>query len=497
MLVYGFMMLLQYGCLWDDETYGMNYSLDDDIQYLKHVGPARADDFARLGVKTVRDLVFTFPRDMSDRSQYYTVHDFPDDRPGSVIATAIGVDERQVRRNRYARGGQGGRNGLTITTFEMTVDGGGILEAVWFNQPWLKDKLLQQRVVVHGKGKRDRDRLRMEHPQFEIIPGDATLDSLNFGRIVPIYPCTGDLNQTVWRRVMAHALETRLDLLEETLAPGFLAGLGFPDLRQAVKAMHFPEDAEKWRLARRRLVWEECFFLQLTLLAARRHALHDFPGRCFQVGPELDSRIRRLFPFHPTAAQNRAIREIVGDMESPLPMQRLLQGDVGSGKTAVAAYAMLAAVANKAQVCIMAPTGILARQHHETFARFLANSRNARVRMGVLVGGMTQAERSVVLDRLANGTLDIVAATHSAISESVAFHDLGLVVIDEQHKFGVRQRDGLVRKGVRPDLLVMTATPIPRSLALSVYGDLDVSVIDEMPPGRKPVATELLPLSGQ
>jgi ATP-dependent DNA helicase RecG len=221
----------------------------------------------------------------------------------------------------------------------------------------------------------------------------------------------------------------------------------------------------------------------------------DLPGRSFRLGPELDSRIRRLYPFRFTPAQDRAIREISRDMESPLPMQRLLQGDVGSGKTAVAAYALLAAVANKAQACIMAPTGLLARQHFETFGAILANSPNARVRMGLLTGGMPAAERGVIQERLATGNLDIVCATHTAIGDHVAFRDLGLVVIDEQHKFGVRQRIELARKGVRPDTLVMTATPIPRSLALSLYGDLDVSVIDALPPGRKPVQTHWLPRS--
>ncbi len=479
----------------------MQYTLDDDIQFLKNVGPARAGDFARLGIVSVYDLIFTFPRDMSDRSQFYTVRNFPSGQPGSVIATAISVEEKTVRRGNsygYSRYANGGRKGnLTITTFEMEVEGGGMLEAVWFNQPWLKDKLLRQRLILHGKGVRETDRLRMDNPLYEPVPEDASAASLNFGRIVPIYPCTGKLNQTVWRKAMSFALETRLELLEETLPAELLAEKKFPSLQEAVRSMHFPKDDAAWRLARKRLVWEECFFLQLTLLAARRHALHDYPGRSFRIGPELDSRIRRLYPFRTTRAQDKAIAEIAGDMTSPLPMQRLLQGDVGSGKTAVAAYAMLAAVANKTQVCVMAPTSLLARQHYETFQRFLANSPNARVRMGILTGGMPAAEKNLVLERLANGTLDVVAATHSAIAQSVQFRDLGLVIIDEQHKFGVKQRERLVQKGVRPDMLIMTATPIPRSLALSVYGDLDLSVIDEMPPGHKQVHTELLPLRAQ
>ena len=463
--------------------------LDDSIQFLKHVGPSRAEDFERLEVRTVRDLVWTFPRDMSDRSNIFTIAASPEDRPVTIVATAVSVEERSVGRRRYGFRANGRKPPTSITTAEFSDDSGEFLEVVWFNQPWLKDKLAGRRVLLHGKTKRGGKRLHMDHPLYEVLPDDAPVSTLNFGRIVPIYPCTGNLNQAVWRKAMAFALDSRLAALEEPLPDALRHKKNFPDIAWAVRQMHFPEDQEAWKAARARLAWDECFFLQLAVLAARRHALHDLPGRRFPINAELDSRIRRLFPFRLTPAQDKAVREIARDMQSPLPMQRLLQGDVGSGKTAVAAWALLAAVANKAQACIMAPTSLLARQHYETFTRFLSGSPNSRVRMGVLVGGMPAAERRVVMERLANGTLDIVAATHSAIGDNVVFHDLGLVVIDEQHKFGVRQRVELARKGVRPDTLVMTATPIPRSLALSVYGDLDLSVIDGLPPGRKPVKT--------
>ncbi|MDR1745140.1 MAG: DEAD/DEAH box helicase, partial [Planctomycetota bacterium] len=462
--------------------------LDDSIQFLKHVGPARVEDFARLGVRTVRDLIFTFPRDLSDRSRMHTIAGSPEDEPVTIVAGAVSVSERTAGRRGW-RSRSGRKPPASVITAEFTDGSGGLLEVVWFNQPWLKDKLAGARVMLHGKTHRQGDRLRMEHPLYEIVPENTSASTLNFGRIVPIYPCTGSLNQALWRRVMAGALDSRLEFLDDPLEESMAAGKNFPNLKWAVRAMHFPENPEDAARARARLAWDECFYLQMAVLAARRHALYDTPGRSFRIGPELDNRIRRLFPFRLTPAQDRVVREIARDMESPLPMQRLLQGDVGSGKTAVAAYALLAAVANKTQACIMAPTSLLARQHHETFARFLSNSPNARVRIGVLVGGMAAPERRTAMDRLANGTLDIVVATHSAIGDNVAFHDLGLVIIDEQHKFGVRQRFELARKGVRPDLLVMTATPIPRSLALSVYGDLDLSVINELPPGRKPVKT--------
>lgn len=467
--------------------------LDENVQFLKNVGPGRAEDFARLEIVSVRDLLWTFPRDMSDRSERRSIADAPENQPVTIIATAVSVTERKGR----ARRGRSGRS-PDIVTAEFDDGSGVFLEIKWFNQPWLVDKLPNRRVLVHGKGVRLGSRLLMEHPLYEILPegaDDIPASSLNFGRIVPIYPCTGGLNQSLWRKVMERALATRLEFVEEPLPEALLERRGFLPVRDAVRSMHFPGNDADWKRARERLAWEECFLLQLTVLAARRHALHDYPGRRFPIGPELDSRIRRLYPFRLTPAQDRVIREIAADMASPLPMQRLLQGDVGSGKTAVAAYALLAAVANRAQACIMAPTGLLARQHYETFTRFLANSENARVRIGLLVGGMPAAERRMTAERLANGSLDIVAATHSAIADNVVFHDLGLVIIDEQHKFGVRQRVDLLRKGVRPDTLVMTATPIPRSLALSVYGDLDLSVIDFLPPGRKPIKSIWEPMS--
>ena len=466
--------------------------LDDSVQFLRHAGPARSRDFAKLGIQTIRDLLYAFPRDMSDRSGLRRIADCHEGEASTVLASAVAVSERSIPH----RNGKGGS--LKITIAELSDGSGKFLEASWFNQPWLRDKLLSSRILVHGQGHWHGIKLVMEHPLYEIVPEEdarAREVARGFARIVPVYPCTGGLTQPIWRKIITEALETRLSGLEEPLPAGMPARLGIPGIGEAIRNLHFPEDAASWHQARRRLAWDECLFLQLTLLAARRHALLDLPGRQFRIGPELDNRIRRLYPFRLTPGQDRAIREISRDMQSPLPMQRLLQGDVGCGKTAVAAYALLAAVANRAQACIMAPTALLARQHFDTFGHILANSPNARVRMGILIGGMPAVERTLAEERLANGGIDIVCATHSAIGDGVAFRDLGLVVIDEQHKFGVRQRFDMVRKGVRPDTLVMTATPIPRSLALSVYGDLDCSVIDTPPPGRKPVKTLQFPQS--
>jgi len=461
----------------------MGHALADSVQFLKGVGPARAADFARLGIQPVRDLLFTFPRDLSDRSSFHTVADAP---AGSEICLLV----RPLRiRNRKARRGR-----LDITLVDFA-DDTGALEAVWFNSPWVRDKLADHlettTVMLFGKTKMDHGLLKMEHPQYEIVPGAGDRDALHIGRIVPIYPCTGSLTQTLWRKVMMHAIETRLDELEEIHRADLLAAQGFPDRRTAVRDMHFPTDDAARTRAHARLVYDECLLLQLAVCIARRHERHDLPGRRFRINPQLDRRIRRLFPFRLTAAQDRCIAEISADMEADLPMHRLLQGDVGSGKTVVALYPMLAAVANKTQVCIMAPTTLLARQHHQTLAAFLANSRQSKVHVAFLPGGLAKRERAALVAGLESGAIDILIATHAAIEADIVFRDLGLVVIDEQHKFGVRQRTALVQKGLRPDTLVMTATPIPRSLALTVYGDLDVSSIDEMPPGRKAVKTSV------
>ncbi len=456
----------------------MRNPLDDSVQFLKGVGPGRAADFARLDIHTVRDLLFTFPRDLSDRSSFSTIADAPVGREVAIVARPVDVRQKKLRRGKVK----------TVTIVQFT-DDTGLLEAVWFNSPWVLDKFQGEPVMLFGKTKFEFGMLKMEHPQFELVPGANVSAALSIGRIVPLYPCTGGLTQNVWRRVMMHALETRLPELEELYPDSFLKKRDFPDRRTAVRNMHFPENPPAQELAQARLMYDECLLMQLTICRARRRYRQDAPGRSFRLGHKLDARIRRLFPFRLTPAQDRTIKEISADMESPRPMHRLLQGDVGSGKTVVALYAMLAAISNKAQVCIMAPTTLLARQHFHTITSFLAHSKHSQVHLALLVGGLKKPERSRLLTRLAAGAVDILIATHSALQEDIGFKDLGLVVIDEQHKFGVRQRAKLPGKGARPDVLVMTATPIPRSLALTVFGDLDISVIDELPPGRKGVKT--------
>lgn len=449
------------------------------MQFLKSVGPRRAAAFAELGVRTLRDLLFTFPRSLSDRSAFSSIAKAPPGETVAFLVRLIEVRTRELRRGRLRH--------ITVARF---ADDTGEIEARWFNSPWIAEKLGDGLIMLYGKTKREGGCLRLDHPQYEILAeADNAQATLSIGRIVPIYPCTGCLTQFVWRKAMQQAIEKALPMLAEIHPPEFLAARGLPDRRTAVRDMHFPGNAAARERAAARLIYDECLFMQLAILRLRQRVRNEYPGRVFRVTTEIDERIRRLFPFCLTAAQERCVAEIAADMAAPRPMHRLLQGDVGSGKTAVATYAMLVAVANGCQACLMAPTTLLARQHCETIKSFLNNSPRARVRLGLLVGGMSGAEKSSLLARLQVGAVDILIATHSAIEPNIRFRDLGLVVIDEQHKFGVRQRVALVQKGIRPDTLVMTATPIPRSLALTIYGDLDVSVIDELPPGRKPVKT--------
>ncbi len=453
----------------------MPSDLDSPVQYLKGVGPARAEDFAKLGIETIRDILFTFPRRLSDRSNIQQISNLQEGDEAAVLVRPLSSRESRVR---------GGR--MSLVTMRVS-DGTGTLEAIWFNCPWIAKQLMDQEVLLYGKVKRGASGLKMDHPHHEVVQENN--DSLSIGRVVPIYPCTGGLSQKVWLKIMQNALELHGKDLTEFYPDEYLRKMEFPCLSQAVHAMHFPTDGEAHEAAWRRLAFDESLFMQLAI-GMRRHAFEEeLPGRAFSIQPELDVRIRKLFPFPFTAAQNKCIAEISSDMTSRKPMHRLLQGDVGSGKTAVALYAMLAAVASGAQACLMVPTSILAQQHFLTIEKFLANSKHNRVRVELMCGGLNEKERERLRMQLATGTIDILIATHAAIEENVQFKDLGLVVIDEQHKFGVGQRTALAGKGTRPDILVMTATPIPRSLALTVYGDLDVSVIDSLPPGRKPVKT--------
>ena len=362
----------------------------------------------------------------------------------------------------------------------------GHVRALWFNQPFMRERFaFGQRVLVSGKPRQNGLVWEIPHPRVETLADD---EDEPMGKILPVYSLTEGLQQWQARRIVREALEEHVALLEEVFPAAYLEGHDLWPLGRALPQIHFPDDRESLARARRRLVYQELFILQLALALKRRQQQHERKAPPLEATAQIDARIRRLFPFELTPGQQQAIAEIAADMAQPLPMNRLLQGDVGSGKTVVAIYAMLLAVAHRHQAVLMAPTEVLARQHALTVETLLAASQVRRVQLS---GGMPAAKRSAVLEQIAAGEIDLVVGTQAVIQEDVQFARLGLVVIDEQHKFGVRQRAILKRAGLDPHYLVMTATPIPRTVAMTLFGDLETSILRESPPGRQPVHTYL------
>ena len=453
-------------------------SADVSVRFARGVGPERARLLERLGIRTIEDLLYYLPRRIEDRSHLRRIYDLAH---GAVETVQARIGRVQVLRPR-------GRRGLVIVKAAMT-DGSGILQAAWFNQPYLTRILTPgAQAILHGRVQREAGEIRMASPEFEILEGGE--ETLHVGRIVPVYGSTEGLTQRTLRTIVAHALDDYVPALHEWLPEPLRRRRGLPVLPVALRQAHFPDSREAHEKARSRLVFEELFLLQVLLL--RRKAVREAEPRAFPYGDARDlvRRFHAALPYALTAAQRRVLGEILDDFERPHPMNRLLQGDVGSGKTVVAATALLRCVAGGAQGALMAPTEILAGQHYLTLRALLDP---LRVTVTLLVGGFPRGDRQRALDSIADGRADIIVGTHALIEEDVAFHRLGLVVVDEQHRFGVTQRAALRRKGERPDVLVMTATPIPRTLALTVYGDLDSSVLDELPPGRSPIKTYYRP----
>jgi ATP-dependent DNA helicase RecG len=448
-------------------------ALATPVQFLKGVGPQRAELLARLGLATAQDVLFFFPRAYEDLTLQREVHELEEGKLQTVRGTVEDVE---------LRGTGPGRSILGVMIRSRT----GFLRAVWFNQPFLRERFaLGQRVVVSGKPRRDGMVWEMSHPHAETLAED---EEEPLGKILPVYPLTEGLQQWQVRKIVREVLAGYAERLEEVFPQEFLAAHGLWPLGRALAQLHFPDDHKSLETARRRLVYQELFLLGLAM-ALRRQQQHDLRrAPPLEVTAQIDARIRRLFPFELTAGQEQAIGEIARDMAQPLPMSRLLQGDVGSGKTVVAVYAMLLAVAHGYQAVLMAPTEILARQHAQTFDRLLTAS---RVRRAELTGGLTAKQRSALLEQIAAGEVDVVVGTQAVIQEDVEFGKLALVVIDEQHRFGVRQRAVLKHSGPDPHYLVMTATPIPRTMTLAVFGDLDVSTLRDSPPGRQQVYTYL------
>ena len=452
--------------------------LDNSPQYVKGVGPRRAELLERLGVRTVRDLLMLFPRDYQDRTHIVPVAEL---KPGMTATVKGEIVRSRVRQLKFWK------KLLTVNVTDAT----GTLEAVWFNQAYLEPEFAEGGVAyLTGKVTERKGHLQMTNPEHEVIPPfDADEEDAGgpeFLGIVPVYPLTEGLRQAAMRRILRNALDAHAALLDEIIPTALLISRGLPGVREALEDVHFPKSFEAKDLARRRFVYEEFLALECAM-ALRRASIEKEPCPYpVRVTDEIDRRIRARVQFTLTADQEKVIREITADLAKPHPMNRLLQGDVGSGKTVVALYAMLSAVANKYQVAMMAPTEILATQHYETFRGLLEGS---RVRLELLVGGLSAAGRRDARARVAEGKADIVFGTHALIEEDVEFRNLALLVVDEQHKFGVVQRAQLREKGRHPHCLVMTATPIPRTLMLTVFGDLDTSTIEHLPPGRRPIKT--------
>ena len=443
------------------------------VQYVKGVGERRAELLDRLGLRAARDVLFFFPRDYEDLTDRRQIPDLEE----GALQTVCGVVEEIELRNTGT-----GRCVLGV----LIRSEGDYLRAVWFNQPFMQDKFTYgEKVMLSGKPKRDGLVWEMHHPRVTPL-GEGEDEPA--GRILPVYPLTEGLQQWEVRRVVRECLDAYAGLLDEVFPAAYLEDHDLWPIRRALPEIHFPSDAESRDRARRRFVYQELFILQLALAIKRHQQQHLRQAPCLEATAKIDARIRHLFPFELTAGQEQAIAQIAADMARPEPMNRLLQGDVGSGKTVVAVYAMLLAVAHGHQAVMMAPTEVLARQHALTLDRLLFQSKVRRAR---LIGGLSTRERDKLLLGIAGGEIDLVVGTQAVIQDDVRFPQLGLVVIDEQHKFGVRQRAILKHSGPDPHYLVMTATPIPRSVTMTLFGDLDVSTLADSPPGRQKVNTYL------
>ncbi|MCS7192387.1 MAG: ATP-dependent DNA helicase RecG [Armatimonadetes bacterium] len=445
-------------------------SLSDPVRYLKGVGPQRAKLLKRLGVETIGDLLQFYPRRYEDRRNLKMLTEIV---PGEKVVVQV-----QVVGNPFTEE----RKRLLITKVPVG-DATGRAFLVWFNQPYMEKKFrIGQRLFVFGKATQIFGQLTFQTPEIEEITGDA---NLQVGRLVPVYPLTEGLSQNFVRTLVRETVWRTVDKLEEPLSNSIRQRYNLMLFNEALRQVHFPDDEGQLEAARRRIVFDEFLTMQLVL-ALRKKGVKEHKGIVFHVDSDSVERFIRSLPFQLTKDQHKVINEILADMQKPNPMNRLLHGEVGSGKTVVAATAMFVAVQNGYQVAFMAPTEILAEQHYRVLQELF---RWHDVNIIQLVGSLTPANKRKARMKIREGMAQIVVGTHALIEEATEFHRLGLVVVDEQHRFGVMQRAKLIWKGQSPDVLIMTATPIPRTLALTIYGDLDVSVIRELPPGRQRAKT--------
>jgi ATP-dependent DNA helicase RecG len=458
------------------------------LQFFKGVGPRRAADLEHAGLTTVEDLLYRFPIRYEDRSRLQSIVSLKPGHTASIVGRILSCHLRSTRRP-----------GFKI--FDAAVDDGtGSIFVSWLNQPFLKDVFMRgQHVVLYGAVEmRGHGGLQLTNPQYEIIDADEQ-ETIHTGRIVPVYEKTGGVTPKIQRKLVHDALQRLPADLPDPLPESIRVRLDLPSRQAALLAAHFPASDVSLEMlnrfetpAQRRLIFEEAFLFQTGVLARRRTAAAEPKTSPIVVDDRIRQSARQVLPFRLTAGQRQALKEIVDDLQRAHPMNRLLQGDVGAGKTIVALLAALVAMENGLQVAFMAPTEILAEQHFANISRLLQAS---RFRVALLTGSTASAARREQRAEIEAGSVQLVVGTHALVEGDVRFAKLGLVVIDEQHRFGVLQRATLRAKGLHPDVLVMTATPIPRTLALTVYGDLDVSVIRDTPPGRLPINTVAKPES--
>ncbi len=440
-----------------------------DAKYIKGVGPNRVKQLNKLGIYNLEDVITYYPRGYEDRGKAKLIAELVDGEEALIEVTCVSkMSEVRIRKN--------------MAIYKLIVrDDSASCTLTWFNSFYLKDKFkVGEKYKFFGKVKRRINQIEMMSPVY-----DEESTNKNTGKIIPIYPSTYELSQNVLRGIIENGLKEVGNELKETLPQYLMEEYGIADLNTAIHQIHFPNNFKEYEKARKRLVFEELLIMQLALLNLKDKYTKDVDGIQFSENARMSEIIDAL-PFKLTNAQKRVLEEIDLDMENKKMMNRLLQGDVGSGKTAVSMCAAYKAVKSGYQVAVMVPTAILAKQHYQNFKKLLSNF---DITCELLVSGITKKQKEDILERLKDGDINVIIGTHALIEENVEFQKLGLVVTDEQHRFGVRQRGILNSKGKNPDVLVMSATPIPRTLALILYGDLDISIIDELPPNRQKIET--------
>jgi ATP-dependent DNA helicase RecG len=448
------------------------------VSRCRGVGPKISLLLSRLDITTIEDLLHHFPRTYLDRRHVLPVASVEESSSAVVAGEIIEVKGRRLSRRRH------------IIQSALR-DQSGTIRAIWFNQPYLLKTITKGCKVILSGAVYRRSMLQFENPDVEVVEDDKH-ESLHTLALIPIYPLTEGLGQKKMRRLLAAALDDYLDVVPETFPEPLLQSHGLLAKQVALRTIHFPDSETEMERAKKRLAFEEFAALQLNLLFEKRRC--DASGITFSAPPRLTARLDDRLPFRLTKAQEKAIHSIFRQMESPAKMNILLHGDVGSGKTVVAAHAMVKALDNERQAVLMAPTEILAEQHYMNLRHFL---KDLEIPVALLTAGRPAYDRKQTAKLMQSGNPCLIVGTHALISEKLSISDLGLAVIDEQHRFGVNQRAALVAKGLNPDLLVMTATPIPRTLALTLYSGFEILLLDEYPPGRKPVETAVVTESGR